>query len=171
MGAGALVGGISGGVEQCVDNALHHKPLTDGLLPAVLVGAGVGAVTSGVGALWANRARRASQATFGKAASFDYKKTFFSAHPELEGKVVVHHAVEQQTLTRYSGTVTAEEIHSLENLRGIPNELNSDIHLSKIRKAWNQFYKSIPNPTKEQLLQKATEIDQLFGKFFIPPRG
>lgn len=32
-------------------------------------------------------------------------------------------------------------MHSLDNLRGIPKEINSDLHLSKIRKEWNKFYK------------------------------
>ncbi|HSY19071.1 MAG TPA: hypothetical protein VK815_12080 [Candidatus Acidoferrales bacterium] len=39
-------------------------------------------------------------ATLGKAATFDYKLTFFKAHPDLEGKVVVHHAVEQQAVNK-----------------------------------------------------------------------
>jgi len=62
-------------------------------------------------------------------------------------------------------------MHSLENLRGIPNEINSDVHLSQIRRAWNQFYRETPNPSKERLLQKASEIDKLFGSQFKPPVG
>ena len=57
-------------------------------------------------------------ATLGKATSKDYKTTFFNAHPELKGKVVVHHAIEQQVLTKYPGVLTEAEIHSLENFRG-----------------------------------------------------
>jgi len=60
-------------------------------------------------------------------------------------------------------------MHSLENLRGIPKEINSEIHLSKIRKEWNKFYRQNPNPTKQQLLDKATEIDDMFGTEFNPP--
>jgi hypothetical protein len=110
------------------------------------------------------------KAEFGFSESTDYKKTFFEAYPELEGKVVVHHAVEQQVVTRYPGIVAEQEIHSLENLRGIPNESNSDLHLSKSRKEWNRFYKSNPKPVKEQLLKKAAEIDRQFGQLFNPPR-
>jgi len=109
------------------------------------------------------------EANFGKNPSKDYRKTFFEANPELEGKVVVHHAVEQQTLARYSDVVTSDKIHSLENLRGIPKEINSEIHLSEIRKIWNKFYKTIPSPTEEQLLQQATLIDDQFGHLFNPP--
>jgi pyruvate-formate lyase-activating enzyme len=71
--------------------------------------------------------------------------------------------------------VTEAEIHSLENLRGIPNEINSDVHLSQIRIEWNRFYRpyvaSGTAPTPEQLLQKATEIDAKFGAQFKPPVG
>lgn len=87
----------------------------------------------------------------------------------------MHRAVEQQTLTKFPGVVTKEEIHSLENLRGIPNDLNAQVHLSEIRIEWNQFYKQFresgTSPTKAQLLQKATEIDQKFGSKFKPPAG
>ena len=110
-----------------------------------------------------------SQAQFGKSTTKNYKQTFFDANPSTEGKVVVHHAVEQQVLKRYPGVVNESEIHSLENLRGIPKEINSDIHLSKIRKEWNKFYRLNPSPTKEQLLEKATAIDNKFGKQFNPP--
>jgi hypothetical protein len=105
------------------------------------------------------------------ATSNAYRATFFAANPELEGSVVVHHAVEQQVLNRYPGVVSEAEMHSLENLRGIPNELNSDLHLSQIRREWNQFYRKTPNPTQEMLLQKATQIDSRFGNQFAPPVG
>jgi len=112
-------------------------------------------------------------ATFGRAVSNNYRATFLAASPELEGQVVVHHAVEQGVLTKFPGVVSEAEMHSLENLRGIPNEINSDIHLSQIRVEWNRFYKpfieSGTSPTQEQLLQKATEIDNKFGSQFTPP--
>lgn len=89
--------------------------------------------------------------------------------------VRVHHTVEQQVLTKFPGVVTEEEIHSLENLRGIPLDINTDVHLSQIRTEWNRFYDSFiktgTTPTKAQLLQKATEIDSMFGSKFMPPVG
>ncbi|MCP3944984.1 MAG: hypothetical protein GY710_26390 [Desulfobacteraceae bacterium] len=108
------------------------------------------------------------EAGFGESTTTNYKKTFFKEHPNLEGNVVVHHAVEQQTLKRYPGVVSKSEIHSLENLRGIPKNINSEVHLSKIRKAWNRFYKQNSSPMKQQLLDKATEIDTKFGSQFKP---
>lgn len=126
---------------------------------------------------WAGLASMAVIAIPGKVAEFgssvtkDYKQTFFKQYPDLEGKVIVHHAVEQQVQRRYPGLVSDSELHSLENLRGIPKEKNNDLHLSKIRKEWNRFYKTNPNPSKEDLLKKATEIDLKLGGEFKPPIG
>jgi len=109
-------------------------------------------------------------AKLGKAGSLDYKATFFAKSPQLEGKVVVHHAIEQQTLTRYPGLLSEAEIHSLENLRGIPKSLDSTLHKSYIAKEWNKFYRLNPAGavTKQKLLDKATEIDRKFGHLFQP---
>jgi hypothetical protein len=111
------------------------------------------------------------RATVGKARTKNYRKTFFEAYPGLEGEVVVHHAVPQQVLSDCPGLFTEAEIHSLENLRGIPNERNSDLHLSQITREWRRFFKVNPNLTREQVLQKATEIDLKYGRFFKPPVG
>ena len=101
----------------------------------------------------------------------DYREVFFNENPKLKGQVWVHHGVEQQVLVKpqTKGLFTYDEIHSIENLRGIPNELNGDLHLSKIRKEWNRFYKEVPNPTKKQLLDKRAEIDNKYGHLFNPP--
>ncbi|SEA55972.1 RHS repeat-associated core domain-containing protein [Chitinophaga terrae (ex Kim and Jung 2007)] len=107
-------------------------------------------------------------ATVGNSTTNTYRSTFFAVHPETEGQVVVHHAIEQQVLKRYPGLFTESEINSLENLRGIPKSMNSDLHLSKIRKAWNEFYKNNPTTTRADLLKKATEIDKIYGRLFLP---
>jgi len=72
--------------------------------------------------------------------------------------------------TKYPGVISDSELHSADNLRGIPKAINSEIHLSKIRKILNKFYKDNPDGlTIEKLLQKATEIDDEFGNMFDPP--
>ena len=109
-----------------------------------------------------------NHATFGSSTSTDYKENFFTTYPSLRGKVWVHHAVEQQVMRRYPGLVTDSELHSVENLRGIPNNINADVHLSKIRKMWNEFYRKHPTTTKEELLDQATKIDDMFGHLFNP---
>jgi hypothetical protein len=80
-----------------------------------------------------------SGATFGQATTKDYPSIFYAENPELEGGVEVHQAVEQQTLKRYPGIVSKAEMHSIENLCGIPKEISSDLHQSQIRREWNQF--------------------------------
>ena len=109
------------------------------------------------------------RATFGHANTTNYRKTFFDAYPEAEGKVWVHHAVEQQVLKLYLGLVNLSELHSLENLRGIPIEINSEVHLRRIRMIWDRWYLANLHPTKDQLLEQATEIDDQFGRLFYPP--
>ena len=110
-------------------------------------------------------------AKFGHASTANYGNTFFAAHPYLKGQVVIHHAVPQNVLIRYPGLVTKAEIHSLENLRGIPKAINNDFHASLIRCEWNTFYAENRVVTKDQLLQKASEIDTKYGHNFLPPTG
>lgn len=116
-----------------------------------------------------------SVAQVGSASSTNYTQTFFSSFPNqsLQGNgFVVHHAIEQQVLIKYQGLFTEAEIHSIQNLRGISSEINGPLHLSNIRTAWNNFYNQFPtgvNPTRQQVLDKATEIDNLFGHLFTPP--
>ena len=99
----------------------------------------------------------------------DYKKTFFNKYPDLKGSVVVHHAIEQQILKRHPNLFSLDEIHALENLRGIPKEVNNDIHLSKIRRDWNRFYRNNPNPTKEEVINYMIDLDKKYGENFNPP--
>lgn len=116
--------------------------------------------------------RAVRRASFGEASTANYRKTFFEAYPDLEGEVVVHHAVEQRVLKVYPELVTPAQIHSLENLRGIPRSINSELHLSEVRVLWNQFYKQFPlgtQPSVDQLLDYATSIDQQLGHQFLPP--
>jgi hypothetical protein len=66
--------------------------------------------------------------------------------------------------------ITEEEIHSLENLRGIPKGLvNNRLHLSQLRKEWNRFYRDNPSPSKQELLDFATQLDDKYGDQFDPP--
>jgi RHS repeat-associated protein len=151
---------------------------TVGLATAPLVFSRIGRTIEKEGAETLSRGatRVASEAgTVVRAAKIDYRAVFFAAHPELEGKVIVHHAIEQQVLKEFPGVMTEAEIHSLENLRGIPKSINSDVHLSQIRIEWNRFYepfrKAGTAPSKSQLLQKASEIDRKYGSMFVPPVG
>jgi hypothetical protein len=63
---------------------------------------------------------------------------------ELSQTNVIHHAIEQQVQKRFKGLFTLEKIHGAENLRAIlKGTFNSEVHLSKIRILWNDFYEVI----------------------------
>ena len=86
----------------------------------------------------------------------------------------VHHAIEQQVYkSRWPSLFTELEINSIENLRGISGELNTELHLKAIRDRWDEFYDLFPPggqvPTRQQVLDHAKLIDDEFGKFFSPP--
>jgi hypothetical protein len=111
-------------------------------------------------------------ASFGRAITQDYRKTFFDANPKLQGEGYwVHHAVPRDAIKK--GWITWQEGHSLPNLRGIPPQINVDVHLSQIAKAWNSFKKpylkpGAQPPTIDALLKFATDIDDLHGMKFDP---
>ncbi len=118
-------------------------------------------------------------AILGTSNTTNYRSTFFNSFPNFNwqgNNFNVHHAIEQDLLEPsniFYGIFTESEIHSLQNLRGISGEINSQLHLSQIRLAWNDFYNQFPLgtplPTKQQFLDKATEIDIMFGNLFTPP--
>ncbi|MDN0193722.1 RHS repeat-associated core domain-containing protein [Streptomyces sp. S.PNR 29] len=150
--------------------AYVHNPLTwaDPLGLTPCEDAAKQAAARGETVLGPNVPTRA-EASVGSTTSHSYKKTFFDAHPGLKGKVVVHHAIEQQVLKRYPGLFSADEIHSLENLRGIPKgDINSRVHLSQIRVEWNRFYEANPNPTRQEVLDHVTRVDDMLGNWFSP---
>lgn len=167
--AGNAVGVVKG-VHDAASNGVtiaNGAQVAGGLL-------GLAATAKAVRGLQANSPAKTitsarPRASLGHSASTNYRKTFFDAHPDLQGTVIVHHGVEQQVLDRYPGVITESELHSLENLRGIPKGTNSETHLSAIRREWNRFYEAHPTATKEELLEKATEIDEKYGHLFDPP--
>jgi hypothetical protein len=118
---------------------------------------------------------RNGEVGFGEAVRQKYATTFFDSYGwELKSEVgQVHHAVEQEVLKMYPGVITEAEMNSLENLRGIPLGPDGNaLHQSEIRVLWDQFYSGYVGnhmPTKEELLSYALEIDNLFGRDFIPP--
>lgn len=110
-------------------------------------------------------------ASLGRAASKNYRKTFLDANPNLQGEVIVHHAAERQIWRRFPSIVAADEEHSLQNLRGIPKELDSLLHKVIFRQEWDEFYESHPQPTRQQVLDYVTYIDKKYGHLFNPPIG
>jgi hypothetical protein len=89
-----------------------------------------------------------------------YADTFFKLFPNLRGKVWVHHRVEQKVLRKYPGLFSRADIDNLSNLVGIPKAVNSKVHLSIIRKAWNRFYDNYPNASRSDIEHFAKIIDE-----------
>ncbi|MFN7916986.1 MAG: RHS repeat-associated core domain-containing protein [Vicinamibacterales bacterium] len=70
VAGGGLVGGIGAAVETCADALIRGRALAPGeLLHAAVLGATIGAVTAGIGGLWARRARRLARAAEGEAGT------------------------------------------------------------------------------------------------------
>ncbi|WP_156893518.1 hypothetical protein [Actinokineospora enzanensis] len=88
----------------------------------------------------------------------------------MRGQAWVHHAVERQAAHIYPGAgLTDAKINSFENLRGIPKgETNNTVHLSRLRKNWNEFYDDNITATEQDLLDYATRMDDEFGDQFDP---
>lgn len=79
----------------------------------------------------------------------------------------VHHALPQWALVRYQHLgITPNQMHSLENLRGIPNDL---LDHTTITNYWEAFYNSNPNATLQEVLDYVKFIDDEFGHLFVPP--
>ncbi len=105
----------------------------------------------------------------GSSTTTDYRKTFKEvAFPEIADDIYqVHHAMPQKIYNNYPDIMTKSELHSLQNLRGIPKN-NHWIHQT-ITNNWAQFYLDFPNFTRQQALDFAKQIDDNFGHLFIPP--
>ncbi|MCU0430693.1 MAG: hypothetical protein MUF42_12080 [Cytophagaceae bacterium] len=108
-----------------------------------------------------------------RAPTNDYIKTWRENFPSLQGgNFNVHHSIEQQVQKKWPNLFDEAEINSFPNLRGISGEINSDVHLSRIRKEWDKFYDEFPDgviPSKQQVLDWAKHVDDMFGQYFSPP--
>lgn len=113
-----------------------------------------------------------AEAKVGWSPFKDYRKTFFDANPSLnKSDYIVHHGVEQGVFKRYPGLFTEQELHSIENLRGIRKEFDINLHQKVIRNELEYFYKNNPHATRQKVLDYVTEIDKKYGHLFDPPIG
>ncbi len=112
---------------------------------------------------------------FGIAPRLDYAKTYKQHYAYAADDVgQVHHAVEQQVLQRYPGVLSESEVNSLRNLRGIEKgPAGTELHQIILRQEWDDFYETADDagvvPTKQELLDFAKHLDDLYGSMFIPP--
>ncbi|OZH52258.1 hypothetical protein AFK68_25555 [Hydrocoleum sp. CS-953] len=78
----------------------------------------------------------------GSKANPDYRSIADAYFEKAVSKTkVIHHSIEQQVLKKYPGLFSKTEINAGSRLRPIlKGVFNSEVHLSKIRKLWNNFY-------------------------------
>ncbi|MDX2280021.1 MAG: hypothetical protein NW218_10560 [Saprospiraceae bacterium] len=105
-----------------------------------------------------------------------YRQRFMDAFPELNfiSADQVHHALPQAIQVKYPNlNVTDNQMHSLENLRGIksgtmiPNN-SMPLH-TYLTNQWKIFYDSNPQATLQQILDQVKLFDDQFGPLFVPP--
>ncbi len=114
---------------------------------------------------------------------WDYRSLFFDNNKQISlaerPSIEVHHAVPQEVLKLYNTLFSEAEIHSLENLRGlrIGYELpdGRTLHRRAIhRDYWKDFLDEHPFddqskwPTRQEILDHATGVDDIYGNLFIP---
>jgi hypothetical protein len=103
---------------------------------------------------------------------FNYRNTFFEANPTLiRGDIVVHHGIELQVLDHYPGLFTAHELNQVGMLRGIPRELNRELHSSGLNFEWRRFYETNPPgvATRRDFFRFMRILDSTYGMYFNPP--
>ncbi|GEM_PF-6684203 len=124
--------------------------------------------------------------TVDKNSSPYYRALYALAHPNVKlGKGdVIHHSIERQVLNLYPGAFSKSEILSDgASLRGIPKEMNSNVHLSQIRQIWDETYNKINDVlyendgiwdynTQKEYIRKTIfdtrdQIDNKFKNIFI----
>ena len=135
--------------EEAFQNAhaAGLAPVTEPLGP--VLAASSGAVTGSAGDILTGAASEAPEAPAPRPVASsagpntNYRGVFFRANTNpgglTENEITVNHGIERQVMTRYPGLFTWDEIHSPENLRGVPNAINDWAHLGAIGQSWNVF--------------------------------
>ena len=101
------------------------------------------------------------------ATEATYNPRFKAKFNDISDEVwQVHHAIPKKVKNIY-GLIDDNQLHSLENLRGIP--INDQAFHQDITNMWSVWYTANPNFTLQNAMDYAKEIDDLFGHRFIPP--
>ena len=116
---------------------------------------------------------------FGTGATINHLTNFDKAFPNVRVNMQVHHAYPRRAFTNYPQLgVTANQLHSLENLRGIKNTTllpgtNTRLHTHITNKWQQEFFPNFTQnnsvPTIQHVQDFAKIIDDEFGHLFTPP--
>ena len=102
----------------------------------------------------------------------NYRGRFYAKFKDAPSDMQVHHAVPQAVFdTKYPGLISEAQLHSLENLRGIPNGAlyrGLPAHAA-ITQRWSKFYKQHPTASLSEILDHVKDLDDELGEFLIPP--
>ena len=102
----------------------------------------------------------------------DYSDTFYKHYPHLyKTGLEIHHALPQDLLFRCPGLFSAKEVHDIKYLSGIPKNamVNGERVHQLFTNSWTRFLKQNTNPTREQVLEHMRHLDELYGRFYVPP--
>ncbi|MBL7798071.1 MAG: hypothetical protein JNJ90_16385 [Saprospiraceae bacterium] len=99
-----------------------------------------------------------------------YSANFKNKFSDVKDQIAqVHHAVPQKVKNQYN-LVNDNQLHSLENLRGIPS--NDNFHQT-LTNAWKDFFDPYDNagtvPSLADVLAFTKVIDDQYGHRFLPP--
>jgi|GEM_PF-2856842 len=118
---------------------------------------------------YANKLRKGP--LLGSSVTPDYRFVFKSNTIDdiydLVGEV--HHAIPQKVYDNYDGIITRQQLHSLENLRGIPKNLPAPDFHDEITDRWRIWFNNNADFDLDDALGFAKTIDDEFGHRFIPP--
>lgn len=98
----------------------------------------------------------------------EYREIYLQANPHYKNyskPFDVHHRIPQDLLTRHPDWFSHKEIHGADNLVGIPRSTGAH---KLVNQEWKKFWKDYPNATKQDLLNKVSEIDKKYGADYLP---
>jgi len=114
-------------------------------------------------------ANETGQASYDQARSQTelYRENYFEANEDLRiyhGRTAVHHRIPLNILKRIPGEFNIDELQAASNLEGIPaGTVNNEIHLSEVHGAWRQFFRTVTNPSRDDVEQFAQLLDQKYN--------
>jgi len=99
-----------------------------------------------------------------------YNPNFKNRFSEVANEITaIHHAVPKKVRNVY-GLIDDTQLHSLENLRGIPAADNFHQEITNRWAAWYLPYdQSNTTPSLQAVLNEVKAIDDLYGHRFVPP--
>jgi hypothetical protein len=104
------------------------------------------------------------QAEYDAVRAFNYRGAYFAANPKLRPnapQIVVQHAVPVEVILRRPCLFSEEELNNAANMRAIPSRLDDTLHNSTIKKAWNEFWRTKPNATRDEVIAEKDRLDKL----------